>query len=165
MANPVKKAFDILTLASCRKGQELLAALKEKPGNPAKMMQLVREGADLTLQDYNGYTALHWSSWLGLNWVTETIIEHLEDKKEQVNALDHNGATPLMLACASDRASIAETLLQNGADPYVKDIYNMDAMGYAVHRKRYVATETLKQWMAAHPPKPADPPSPAFKSI
>lgn len=63
-------------------------------------------------KDKDGWTALHWASWSGLDRLSEMLIE----KKADINNKEDNGFTPLMLAAMRGNIQVAALLLEKGAD-------------------------------------------------
>ena len=49
---------------------------------------------EIDQKDKDGWTALHWASWSGLDRLSDMLIE----KKADINNREGNGFTPLMLA-------------------------------------------------------------------
>lgn len=85
-------------------------------------------GIDVNIADNWGMTALMWAAKASCPAAVEAILKH----GVQINLQDKEGNTALMWAAKAymyhDRAvSIIEMLIQNGADPNIKNIYNKTA--------------------------------------
>lgn len=91
---------------------------------------LLSKGAQIEARDPQGWTALHWSAFAARPMsVAELIQAHAN-----IDALDHRGRTPLMLALleqstlAGDEA--IQMLLRAGADADVRDDHGWTALHY-----------------------------------
>ncbi|MGE0206313.1 MAG: ankyrin repeat domain-containing protein [Candidatus Babeliales bacterium] len=81
---------------------------------------LIEKGADIHERDHRGETLLHRTAWEGCSEVVEILIA----RGIQVNALSHDGTTPLLCACErthakeqnEERFKIVQKLLAHGAD-------------------------------------------------
>lgn len=67
---------------------------------------------EIDQKDKDGWTALHWASWSGLDRLSDMLIE----KKADINNREGNGFTPLMLAAMRGNFQVAALLLEKGAD-------------------------------------------------
>ena len=66
-----------------------------------------------------------------------SLVQQALDAKVDVNATSEYGVTALSLACNHGHAEVAKLLLDNGADPNIKDkFYRVGAMGWAISRSR-----------------------------
>ncbi len=89
--------------------------------------------------DEDGFSALHWAAWSGLEGVSLELIAHGLD----LNAAEKNGYTPLMLAAMRGQASTVKMLLSLGADASVKNKDGETALDLALsHQKAYAANES-----------------------
>lgn len=104
------------------KNEQLLAAARED--NEDLILELFEEGGfDINYQDGLGNTALHYAASHGSTIVLEHILEHEECDVDPINRLER--ATPLHLAVRLDdpelRKEVVDSLLEAGADTYIKD--------------------------------------------
>jgi ankyrin repeat protein len=78
--------------------------------------KLIKEGADVTVCDENGLTALLWASDRGHVEVVGLLLSHSD-----LNAADKNGHSALHRAVNEGHLLVVEVLLAAGADRAVKD--------------------------------------------
>eukprot|EP00457_Paulinella_chromatophora_P008224 gb/GEZN01008254.1/.p1 GENE.gb/GEZN01008254.1/~~gb/GEZN01008254.1/.p1 ORF type:complete len:387 (-),score=74.47 gb/GEZN01008254.1/:11-1171(-) len=74
---------------------------------------LLRRGARVNEQDYDGITALHYAAVKGSLLMVELLLESSADP----NLPDADGETALLLAARHDYLHVATKLLQHNADP------------------------------------------------
>ena len=84
-------------------------------GNIESAKLLIRAGADLNIQDGQGWTPLHLACYRG----RAAMVALLAESGANTNLLDHNGQTPLHLAAWQGSVSMVEVLLKHGADPNI----------------------------------------------
>lgn len=90
--------------------------------------KLLELGADVNVHDVAGCTPLHYCSskvWLrrfGPASSTLEMAKQLLEAGADVNAVDRFGATPLMDPVLSKDMDFVKLLLENGADPKIKDV-------------------------------------------
>ncbi len=87
----------------------LQMAINNKHTKTARV--LINNGADVTLTDHTGGTALHYAARAG----TVDIARKLLQADADVNAQSQDGATPLHTATGKGQEKIIKLLLQNGA--------------------------------------------------
>src|SRR5258708_20417654 len=86
--------------------------------NQEKMVtELLQRGADVTLRDEDGDTALHCAVVSG----NINVLRQLLAKGADPNAQNKLGGTPLMWAGTDGNDEAAPALLENGADHRLKD--------------------------------------------
>ncbi len=76
---------------------------------------LVEQGADVTVRQGDGATALHWAAY----WNEIEIADLLIEEGADVNAANDLGVTPLWAAAENGGAAMVRRLLEAGADPDV----------------------------------------------
>ena len=121
---PIERGADV---ASRTKYGHTPLYLPSQYGNVEVARILIERGADVAAQDRGGDTPLHLASMLpsyysyGVHGELEVspIFRILLERGADVNALNKAGLTPLRVASRSGylRPSLAEILLQHGADP------------------------------------------------
>jgi ankyrin repeat protein len=108
-------------------------------GHTAIVRLLVEAGADVNTRDQIDRTALMYAA---TGPYAETV-RYLLDHGAKVNIVDNNEHwTPLMFAAAEGQTSVAQLLLDAGADPTVADIDGEDALLFARH-KNHAETAAL----------------------
>lgn len=78
-------------------------------------------------KDKDGWTALHWASWSGLDRLSDMLIE----KRADINDREGNGFTPLMLAAMRGNFQVAALLLEKGADMDAVNKFGKNALQLA----------------------------------
>jgi uncharacterized protein len=101
---------------------------------------LIDRGADVTLQDGDGDTALHLTVQNGNAELTKLLLS----KGAPVNIKNKVGGTPLMWAASTGNEEQARLLLEHGADPSLKDEDGTTALGWAIKNKRDNVAALLK---------------------
>lgn len=91
----------------------------------AKLLEDSRLNVDQ--KDKDGWTALHWASWSGLDRLSDMLIE----KKADINNREGNGFTPLMLAAMRGNFQVAALLLEKGADMNAVNKFGKNALQLA----------------------------------
>lgn len=90
-------------------------------------------GADLNaVSDDRGYTAVMDAVWRG----NEKITKYLIEKGADLNTINKEGQSNLILAVGANRENIVKLLAENGSDPDVKDMMGMSAYTYATLFKK-----------------------------
>lgn len=92
----------------------LLAA---KAGSARKLDWLLRQGADASLRDRNGQTALHLAAQHGRLEAVQVLLR----EGMPVDARNDFGQTPLMLACEWDHPGVVACLLEARAGAHLAD--------------------------------------------
>ena len=78
---------------------------------------LIQNGADPSLKHNNGFSLLDFAEQGG----NTSIINKLLSLGLDVDSRNNAGATPLMVAAYCDKQNAFKMLIQNGADPSLKD--------------------------------------------
>ena len=115
--------------------------LKEK--DSSENYELIKE------KDEGGSTALHWAVYsvaedLLLYLINLDIFKSNEEKRNFINQPDNQGYSPLHLCITSKSSRIATKLLQNGADPRVKDKNGQTPLQLAIKKKQTEIERILK---------------------
>lgn len=82
---------------------------------------------EIDQKDKDGWTALHWASWSGLDRLSDILIK----KKADINNREGNGFTPLMLAAMRGNFQVAALLLEKGADMNAVNKFGKNALQLA----------------------------------
>lgn len=107
----------------------------------AKM--LLSLGADINaVSEDRGYTAVMDAVWRG----NEKITKYLIDNCAELNTVNKEGQTNLILAVGANRENIVKLLVENGANPDFKDMMGMSAYNYATLFKKDRLVELLKPY-------------------
>ncbi len=92
----------------------LLAATRDSwHGRPDAVMTLLANGADPRAADHDGNTPLHHAARSS----DPGVAALLRDAAAEVDVLNHDGVTPLGIACAAGNWRLARFLLERGAKP------------------------------------------------
>ena len=102
---------------------------------------LVEAGADVNITKPDGNTCLHIA--VKGRCSKEALQKIVEQGVINVNAVNKEGQTAFLLACASAQAKTVNLLLQEGADPNIADAYGYTSLHSAVHG--CCANETLQE--------------------
>lgn len=98
-------------------------------------------GADLNaVSDDRGYTAVMDAVWRG----NEKITKYLIEKGADLNTINKEGQSNLILAVGANRENIVKLLAENGSDPDVKDMMGMSAYQYAKLFRKEKIVEVLQ---------------------
>ena len=73
-----------------------------------------------------GWTPLHYAAGNG----HQTVVEYLLEHNAYIDAASENGTTPLMLAARQMKITVARLLVNEGADPTLRNQAGLDAAGY-----------------------------------
>ena len=95
---------------------------------------LVRQGGKIDLHSNNGQgpRPIHWASRNGHVAVVDILLG--PGAAIPVDATDHKGLTPLMMACMFGRSMAAAYLLGKGAAPHLTDMNGDSALHWAAYK-------------------------------
>ena len=111
----------------------MLAILK---GEQDVADKLIKKGADV---NKTGWTPLHYAASSG----QLTIISQLLENSAYIDAESPNGTTPLMMAAMYGTTAAVKLLLDEGADPQLKNQQGLSALDFAQRGKRPDAAEVI----------------------
>ncbi len=121
----------------------MMAALK---GHLRIVQQLVEKGADINKP---GWAPLHYAASSGH---LETMVFLLENSA-YIDAESPNGTTPLMMAAMYGSTAAVKLLIDEGADPTIKNQQGLSALDFATNGSRPDAVEILSSLVTATKPK------------
>ena len=98
-------------------------------GDTDSVSTLLQQGTDPNLV-YRTNTALTYAARDGFTHIARLLIAHGAD----VNWVDGEGVTPLILASHKDHIELVQLLLAHGADTTIKDQWQRTALDYARRR-------------------------------
>lgn len=108
-----------------------IRAKKEKIVN-----MLLASGADVSAMLNNSACASNAPLFLSAMFGTKPIVEMLIENGAKIDTQNYYGETALIsLSKRTDRGGMAEILLNNGADPKIKDVKGKTALDYARENK------------------------------
>lgn len=116
----------------------MMAALK---GYSEAVRALLAKGADV---NKTGWTALHYAASGSTPRQTE-IIALLLEEHAYIDAESPNGTTPLMMAAQYGSLDAVRLLLEQGADPTLKNQLGLTAADFALRVSRDAAAELIAQ--------------------
>lgn len=120
-------------------GQDLIEAIRANESE--KVQKLITGGADLTVKDSSGKTALHRAILDGDTRATLALIK----AGANVNAQDNSNNTPLHEAVLTDNARIVKALIGAGAKIDIKSKSNLTPLEMA---QEYENPAVLKAFQA-----------------
>ena len=104
---------------------------------------LIDKGADV---NKTGWTPLHYAASKG----HLELIHILLDEDAYIDAESPNGTTPLMMAAGyADNPIACKVLLEEGADPSLKNDKNLNALDFAMHAKHAEAGQLIETYLNA----------------
>jgi hypothetical protein len=120
----------------------MLAALK---GQQDLAAQLIKRGADV---NKTGWTALHYAASSAQLAIISLLIEH----SAYIAAESPNGTTPLMMAAMYGSPEAVKLLLQEGADPQLKNQQGLTALQFAQRANRPDSAEAIATFIRSKRP-------------
>ncbi|CAH3178494.1 unnamed protein product [Porites lobata] len=104
----------------------MIAAIR---GHINALTLLIKHGANVDLQDSDGYKALHFA--VHGSDISSEIFSCLIGIGADVNARTNNGVTPLMIAAEEGHINAVTSLVKCGANVDLQDKYGNTALHYA----------------------------------
>lgn len=141
------KAFDALLQAPALKVDQtnpqgesalMLAAIK---GYLDLARALVAKDADV---NKTGWTPLHYAA-SGTTQDAKAMVALLLEENAYIDAASPNGTTPLMMAVRYGPGDVARLLVQEGADPTLKNELGLTALDFARQADRADMVELIAQ--------------------
>lgn len=121
----------------------MMAALK---GQEALVERLIKMGADVNKP---GWTPLHYAATGG----HAAIVQQLLAAYAYIDATSPNGSTPLMMAAMYGTLAAVNLLLQEGADPSLRNEQAMSAQDFATKAQRRDVAERIARAIRLKNPK------------
>lgn len=97
-------------------------------------------GAQINCTDHFGHSALHLACWYGCEDVTEMLIKQAGIN---IDEIDNNGWTALMICAHEMHSSCAKILIDNGANICITDAMGHDAIMMSGYFGDFVTTKLL----------------------
>ena len=111
--------------------------------NEAFVSKLIELGADINVvSEDRGYTPVMDAVWRGNLDITKLLV----NKGAELNTINKEGQTNLVLAVGADKVDIVKILVKHGADPDIKDWMGMSAYGYATLFRKDNIIKILKPY-------------------
>ena len=120
----------------------MLAILK---GQQDVADKLIKKGADV---NKTGWTPLHYAASSG----QLVIISQLLENSAYIDAESPNGTTPLMMAAMYGTTAAVKLLLDEGADPQLKNQQGLSALDFAQRGKRPDAAGAIGAFIRSKQP-------------
>ncbi len=133
---------DLNVLNSHGESPLMLAALA---GHLDLVELLIKKGADV---NKTGWTPLHYAASKSQLPILRVLIEN----HAYIDAESPNGSTPLMMAAMYGNPQTVELLLQEGADPLLKNQQGLTALQFAERASRAEAAALIAKPIRANRP-------------
>lgn len=124
----------------------MLAMLK---GYLPQATAMLKRGADV---NKTGWTPLHYAATYSGKAATEQV-QLLLEHHAYIDAESPNGTTPLMMAAQYGSEDVAKLLLEEGADPSLRNQLKLTAIDFATRAGRASLAETIAQAVRSEGPK------------
>lgn len=138
------KRTDVDKLDPAGENAMMLAAIAQ---DAPLVKALIDKGAEVNKK---GWTPLHYAASIG----DDAIVKMLLEASAYIDAASPNGTTPLMMAARGGHASTINLLIEQGADPTLKNQIGMSALDFAKHYNEKDGVEALsgkaQAWQASH---------------
>lgn len=115
-------------------------------GQTELVVRMIEKGADV---NQTGWTPLHYAATAG----HVQLIKILLDKHAYIDAESPNKTTPLMMAAHYGTPSAVKLLLEEGADPSLKNELGLSAIDFALQAKKQDSVDIISAFVRAQQPK------------
>ena len=137
-------ASPYLTLRSPDEAKEIIQQKAYQLTNALKVVKLLLANkADINIEDQSGKSALTYAVTEANPLLVRTLLDH--GANPNVTDKSQGNATPLILATRIRYVSIAEMLIQKGANVSAKDQFGKSALDYSIERGPQKMVEVLRQ--------------------
>ena len=124
----------------------MLAAIK---GRLEIARRLIERGAEVNKP---GWTPLHYAA-THAEEASAPMVRLLLEHHAYIDAASPNGTTPLMMAAHYGHPSVVRLLLEEGADPLLKNQQGMTAIDFANRAQRTESGDLIAAFVRARQPK------------
>lgn len=124
----------------------MMAALK---GRLALARRLIERKAEVNKP---GWTPLHYAA-TNADEVAVSMVRLLLEHHAYIDAESPNGSTPLMMAAHYGHPTVVKLLLEEGADPLLKNQQGLSAIDFANRAQRAESAEIIAAFVRARQPK------------
>jgi uncharacterized protein len=115
-------------------------------GQTELVVRMIEKGADV---NQTGWTPLHYAATAG----HVQLIKILLDKHAYIDAESPNKTTPLMMAAHYGTSGAVKLLLEEGADPSLKNELGLSAIDFALQAKKQDSVDIISAFIRAQQPK------------
>jgi uncharacterized protein len=115
-------------------------------GQTELVKQMIAKGADV---NKTGWTPLHYAATTGNVPLISLLLEH----HAYIDAESPNKTTPLMMAAHYGTPGAVKLLLEEGADPSLKNDLGLSAIEFAQNAKKDESVEVIAAFIRAQKPK------------
>jgi len=98
----------------------------------------------MTICDAFGYSAMHYACMGGNKACFIALANRADDFDLEVDSISHSGITCLMSALDSRSAETVACVLEQSANPFLKDCFGFDALAYANKMKDNIGQELAR---------------------
>jgi hypothetical protein len=127
--------------------QELFELISIRNADEHKLLHdiinLIKEGADITARDRKNKTPLHWITHNNYLKILTFFLTRYNLDNFDSNILGPRNLTPLHYACIHSNTKMVQLLLNIGADPYCNTLYKQTAFDLAIYAKKTDVLYTL----------------------
>ncbi len=124
----------------------MMAALK---GQLTAARRLIERKAEVNKP---GWTPLHYAA-TNADAGSVTMVRLLLEHHAYIDAASPNGTTPLMMAAHYGSPGVVKLLLEEGADPLLKNQQGLSAIDFANRAQRAESAEIIAAFVRARQPK------------
>ncbi len=135
--------IDLNTLTEQGESPLMMAVFK---GQVEIAQQLIKLGADV---NKTGWTPLHYAATAGHSQLVSILLANYA----YIDAESPNKTTPLMMAAHYGTAGVVKLLLEEGADPLLKNDVGLSAIDFAQKANKTDAVEIIAAFVRAKQPK------------
>jgi uncharacterized protein len=115
-------------------------------GQVETAQQLIKLGADV---NKTGWTPLHYAATAGHAQLVSILLANYA----YIDAESPNKTTPLMMAAHYGTPGVVKLLLEEGADPLLKNDLGLTAIDFAQNAKKLDSVEIISAFVRAKQPK------------